>query len=246
MASSEPSTSRLPEEDSSDIDSDSDNEVSQIDIDSQISTSTRSSTLTVKSLHLSGLLSLQKCNRVSIIDSMQRLSRGPQLRERDLLLGRGGTRDLRRHQEACVLLLQSYFGPIREESVILVEVLFAYFLGEHHLAFQLRDHFTKLFKLIFPDSAIAKDFKCRRTKATAVLKVIAQNCWKTISAAVRETKYFSLQTDETTDIIVAQQAAIMLRFFDNTQGQVRCVFFALESVERETAELLFNAIDKAF
>ena len=55
MASSEPSTSRLPEEDSSDMDSDSD-QVSQIDNDSQISTSIRFSTLTVKSLHLSGLL----------------------------------------------------------------------------------------------------------------------------------------------------------------------------------------------
>ena len=43
MASSEPNTSRLPEEDSSDIDSDSDNEISLIDIDSQISTSIRSS-----------------------------------------------------------------------------------------------------------------------------------------------------------------------------------------------------------
>ena len=42
MASSEPSTSRLPEEDSSDKDSDSDNEVTQIEIDSQISTSIRS------------------------------------------------------------------------------------------------------------------------------------------------------------------------------------------------------------
>ena len=39
MASSEPSTSRLPEEVSSDKDSDSDNEVSQTDIDSQICTS---------------------------------------------------------------------------------------------------------------------------------------------------------------------------------------------------------------
>ena len=35
MASSEPSTSRVPEEDSSDVHSDSDNEVSQIDFDSQ-------------------------------------------------------------------------------------------------------------------------------------------------------------------------------------------------------------------
>ena len=43
MASSEPSTARLPEESSSDMDSDSDNEVSEIDINSQISTSIRSS-----------------------------------------------------------------------------------------------------------------------------------------------------------------------------------------------------------
>ena len=59
-------------------------------------------TLPVKSLHLSGLL---KSDCVSILDSVQRLSHGPQLRERDFLLprdinlGRSGTRDLRRHQE---------------------------------------------------------------------------------------------------------------------------------------------------
>ena len=172
---------------------------------------------------------------------------------RDINLRRGGTRDLRRHQEmklhkhsekdgVCVLPLQSYFGPIREEFVIHAQVLFAHLLGAHHLAFQLGDHCTKLLKLMFPDSSIAKEFKCRHTKATAVLKVIAQDCWKNISAAVRETKYFSLQTDETTDNTVTQQAAFMLQFFDNTQGHVRCVFFALESIERETAELLFNAI----
>ena len=162
----------------------------------------------------------------------------------DINLGRGGTRDLRRHQETKlhkhsekdgvgVLPLQSYFGTIREESVIRAEVLFIYFLGEYHLAFQLGDHCTKLFKLMFPDSSIAKDFKCSHTKATAVLKVIAQDCWKTISTTIRETKYFSLQTDETTDITITQQAAIMLRFFDNTQGQVRWVFFALDRECRE-------------
>ena len=38
----------------------------------------------------------------------------------------------------------------------------------------------------------------------------------------------------------------MLGFSDNTQGQVRCVVLALESVDRATAELLFNSIDKHF
>ena len=88
----------------------------------------------------------------------------------DINLGRGGTIDLRIYQETKlhkhsekdgvgVLPLQSCFGPIREESVIRAEALFAYFLGEHHLAFQLEDHCTTLFKLMFPDSSIAKDFK---------------------------------------------------------------------------------------
>ena len=109
---------------------------------------------------------------------------------RDINLGRGGTRDLRRHLETKlhkpsekngvdVLPLQSYFGTIREESVIHAEVVFAYFLEEQHLAFQLGDHCTKLFKLMFPDSSFAKYIKCSHSKATAVLKVIAQDCWKT-------------------------------------------------------------------
>ena len=40
--------------------------------------------------------------------------------------------------------------------------------------------------------------------------------------------------------------AILLRFFDNKSGRVRSVFFALESVERATAEVLFQAVDKHF
>ena len=103
----------------------------------------------------------------------------------DINLGRGGTRDRKRNQETKLykhsekygvgaLPLQSYFGPIKEESVICAKVLFTYFLGDHYLAFQLGDYCTKLFKLMFPDSSIAKDFKCSHTKATAVLKVILQ------------------------------------------------------------------------
>ena len=66
--------------------------------------------LSVTSLHLSGLLSLQKAIFLSILDSMQRFPMGHTSRKgssfafcmkcsRDINLGRGGTRDLRRHQE---------------------------------------------------------------------------------------------------------------------------------------------------
>ena len=38
----------------------------------------------------------------------------------------------------------------------------------------------------------------------------------------------------------------MLHYFDNEVGCVRCVLFALDSVQRATAEMLFQAIDKHF
>ena len=74
---------------------------------------------------------------------------------------------------------------------------------------------------MFPDSVIAKDFKCGRIKATAILKVIAQDVPKKLLCAVSDSQYFSLQTDETTDITVTQEAAVMLRYFDNSLGKVR-------------------------
>ena len=93
----------------------------------------------------------------------------------DINLGRGGTRDLRRHQETKLhkTLRKRWCGCTastvllwanREESVIRAEVLFAYFLGEYHFAFQLGDHCTRPSELIFPDSSIAKDFKTTVSK----------------------------------------------------------------------------------
>ena len=135
MASSEPSTSRLPEEDSSGMDSDSDNEVSQIDIDSQISTTIRSSKSAKKRL----CVYLRQYAKTFPWATTSRKGSSFAICmkcSRDINFGRGGTRDLRRHQEkklhkhsekdgVGVLPLQSYFGTIREESVIRAEVLFA-------------------------------------------------------------------------------------------------------------------------
>ena len=155
---------------------------------------------------------------------------------RDVSLGLGGTKDLRRHEQTSLhgrcdrassscMSLQSYFGgPTRAMAVVEAEVKFGYMLDEHHLPFLLADHCTKLFQSMFPDSAIAKSFKCSRTKATAILKVIALDILQQIRDVLQETKFFSLQVDESTDISVTKQMAIMLRFFDNKSGCVCCLF----------------------
>ena len=94
------------------------------------------------------------------------------------------------------------------------EIKFGYFLGELHLVFRLTDHDTKLFASMFHDSEIAKGFKCGHTTATAILKVIAHDAWRCKTTALEESKYFSIQTEETTDISVTQQIAITYLCFD--------------------------------
>ena len=89
------------------------------------------------------------------------------------------------------------------------------------MAFQVADHCSKLFSSMFPDSAIAKAFKCGRLK---------------------ESKFFSIQVDETTDITVNQQCGIMLRFFDSVQGKV----YKLEPVQNATADGIFQCLHDNF
>lgn len=56
-----------------------------------------------------------------------------------------------------------------EDSVNRAEVLFTYFIAEHNVPFLLADHFSYLCKIMFPNSAIAKRFSCKRTKTTHIL-----------------------------------------------------------------------------
>ena len=127
-----------------------------------------------------------------------------------ICMAHGGVKDLRKHESTALhsrseqstvgaMPLPSYYDPVRGSAVIEAEVKFGYFLGEHHLAFKLVNHATKLFSSMFPDSAIVKEFKCGRTKATTILRAIAQDSSGSIEAALKESKYISLQTDKTTD-----------------------------------------------
>ena len=47
---------------------------------------------------------------------------------------------------------------------------FATFIAEHNLPFSATDHFSKLCKVMFPDSEIEKKFSSGRTKTIALVK----------------------------------------------------------------------------
>ena len=45
-------------------------------------------------------------------------------------------------------------------KLIKAETRFSYFIAEHNVPFSVASHFNKLVKSLFPDSEIAKNYKC--------------------------------------------------------------------------------------
>lgn len=58
----------------------------------------------------------------------------------------------------------------RKKLVMTAELRMAAFLAEHNLAFLSADHMVPLLKTMFPDSEIAGDVKCSRSKVVAIVK----------------------------------------------------------------------------
>lgn len=69
-----------------------------------------------------------------------------------------------------------------------------------------------LLKSALPDSKIAKNIKCSRTKATATVKSMAKEYHKQISAILNAVKFSIIIIDEVTDISVNKCLAILVRY----------------------------------
>ena len=68
------------------------------------------------------------------------------------------------------------------QAAIKAEVRLTNFLVQHNLPIATADHLCPLFREIFPDSRIAKSYKCARTKAAAILnEAIAPQCHKYVA-----------------------------------------------------------------
>ena len=64
--------------------------------------------------------------------------------------------------------IRYFFTPQDSSADINAEALWATLVVEHNFSFKARDHATKLFQKMFPDSCVAKKFACGRTKTSAI------------------------------------------------------------------------------
>ena len=79
------------------------------------------------------------------------------------------------------------------------ETLFRNFVAEYNLPFRVADHYTKLCKKMFPDSEIAKEFSCSRTKTTHIVKRAMVPCLNKVVVDHCRLNAFSLEIDESID-----------------------------------------------
>ena len=97
---------------------------------------------------------------------------------RDVNVSASGVYDVRMHLKSKIheknaksalqhAPLTAFIKPKTQtpDSTTSAEVMFAYFVAEHNA-----DHISSLAPRMFPDSGIAKSFKCRRTKTTMIVK----------------------------------------------------------------------------
>ena len=95
------------------------------------------------------------------------------------------------HQNLSVL-----FQKDADDQVTRAEVLFANFVAEHNLSFTTADHFTHLTSAMFPDSKIAQEYKCAKTKTTCIIKGALHPVFSEPVVRLCQTFPFSVLCDE--------------------------------------------------
>ena len=133
-----------------------------------------------------------------------------------------------------------------EDLVLAAEIRWASFLAENDLPMALSDKAPDLFRVMFPDSAIAKEFSCARTKASYILTDgIGDYEHSNLVEKMKNTN-FSILIDESTQIQGKKFLHILSRFYDTKKSDIVTYFYKAVVVNNANAENIVSAINSAF
>ena len=140
--------------------------------------------------------------------------------------------------------LTAFCDAKAEQKVYRAELQYVYYLAEHDEAFLNSDHFTPLVKAMFPDSKIARNYKCSRTKCTILAKtVIAPEIQKQVVAELIRSQNYSILIDETTDRSTIKQLAIVVKYMHEDSGYTLSTkMLDMVPCNEATGENLFNCV----
>ena len=122
------------------------------------------------------------------------------------------------------------------------DLLFANFIAEHNLSFMTADHFTRLAPLMFPDSKIAQDFRCARTKSTCIVKGALHPFFSDPIIKYCQSNPFSILCDESNKGDV-KHLVIFVRMWSDILRKPVTRFLDMPVCNIATGEKLFECID---
>jgi len=113
---------------------------------------------------------------------------------------------------------------------------------EHNLPLALNDHFSKLVPRMFPDSEIARQYACGRTKATHITCTIAGQSVDRIKQNVgRNDLMFTLATDGSSDD-EDKFFPVLITHEDQITGLITTSFLDMPVVNSATGENIATAL----
>lgn len=163
-----------------------------------------------------------------------------------------GKTDLKRHagnkihiDNAKAVQGQKPLSNIRNEnklkdSVNAGELRLSTFIGEHDLPMTVADHLPQLLQAVCPDSKIAQNITCARTKVTALINnVTGQEQKEQLIQHLKKNK-FSLIVDESTDKGCVKHLCMVVRVM--IENSVKDCFLGLVPVKDATPVSLYNHV----
>lgn len=133
-----------------------------------------------------------------------------------------------------------------EDKVLSAEMKWAAFLAEHDVPVNISENIQELFISMFPDSKIAQQFTCARTKATYLITDgFGYSVHSSLVDRLKETK-FSILIDESNKIQGQKYLHILVRYFANEEQSVITEFYKAVIVNQGRAENIITAINAAF
>ncbi|XP_071504712.1 LOW QUALITY PROTEIN: zinc finger MYM-type protein 6-like [Diadema antillarum] len=138
-----------------------------------------------------------------------------------------------------------FTSSLSNTATINAEVKFTDFLVEHNLPLAAADHAWPLFRQMFPDSNIAKEYSCARTKTSHIVGHLADCDSSNLTRAIKNAP-FSIATDGSTDSEAVKLYPVLIHSFDEEMGRVVSELLELkECNERSTGENIFKLLDNA-
>ena len=147
--------------------------------------------------------------------------------------------------------VSNYFGKERSlrNETRRAELMITAFLVDHNIPFRVLDHLSDVLSKAFPDSLIARDFACKRTKSACLAyNILGQELKTELINDIAKAKHFSVIIDESTDRSTTKSLAVVIKYYSTKQENVVTRLLNLVPVLKGRAEDLFavlrNEIEK--